>query len=77
AGAAPVPSGPESGGIAMASEPTNEDIEATLRQLGIAVPQEDIPFLRRSFLRQQELLHRHAERLAPETEPAHIFRPLP
>ncbi|UYO93867.1 hypothetical protein [Pollutimonas sp. M17] len=61
----------------MTSESTNEDMEAKLRQLGIAVVREDIPFLQRSFLRQRELLRRHAERLSPETEPAHVFRPSP
>lgn len=57
----------------MASQ-SNENVQAKLEQLGIAVPQEDIPFLQRAFLRQRELLHRHTEQLPPETEPAHVFR---
>jgi len=61
----------------MTSESPEANIRARLEQLGIAVPEEDIPFLLRSFLRQRDLLQRLAARIDPESEPAHVFKPLP
>jgi hypothetical protein len=52
-------------------------IQDRLQQLDIRPPPEDLPFLQRSFLRQREFLRRHESRLAPETEPAHVFKALP
>jgi hypothetical protein len=55
----------------------NGDVQAILQRAGIAVPVEDIPFLQRTLVRQRELLGRVRERVPPETEPAHVFRPAP
>jgi hypothetical protein len=58
----------------MAAESNNESVRAELDRLGIAVPAVDIPFLQRTLLRQRELLRGQIAQLAPETEPAHVFR---
>jgi hypothetical protein len=60
----------------MTAKPEDQDVQARLARLGIAVPQEDLPFLQRALNRQRELLKRHSEQLVPEAEPAHVFRPL-
>lgn len=59
----------------MESGSAHEFVRVQLERLGIGVPQEDIPFLTRAYLRQQDLLQRQADRLTPSTEPAHVFHP--
>jgi hypothetical protein len=49
---------------------------AELVRLGIEVREEDLPFLQRTRVRQQELLRAMHARVAHETEPAIVFRPL-
>ncbi len=57
------------------SDPAEDHILAILEHLGIHAPEEDIPFLKRAFLRQRDLLQRHS-RIPPDAEPAHILRPV-
>lgn len=64
------------GAASMRSGPGEEDAQAVLDRLGIVVRPEDLPFLQRTLVRQRELLRGEAARVAPETEPAHVFRPL-
>jgi len=52
-----------------------DSVTAQLQRLGISPPPEDIPFLERSYSRQQELLARIEQRLPPHTEPAMVFKP--
>ncbi|MFW7340557.1 hypothetical protein V0R37_03325 [Pollutimonas sp. H1-120] len=61
----------------MALKIQDEGVQAKLERLGIAVPEEDLPFLQRAFNRQRELLRRQSTQLSPESEPAHVFRPSP
>lgn len=51
-----------------------DEIVAMLERYGIAVRKEDIPFLQRAFLRQQELMRGECAQLPPGTEPAHVFK---
>jgi hypothetical protein len=60
----------------MTTESDTVSAQAELDRLGIAVPAGDIPFLQRTLLRQRELLRSQGARLLPETEPAHVFKPL-
>jgi hypothetical protein len=60
----------------MATESDNDSAQAELDRLGITVPVGDIPFLQRTLLRQRELLRGQSVQLSPDTEPAHVFRPL-
>lgn len=57
-------------------EPADEQVRDMLKQWDIDVPEEDIPFLRRAFLRQRDLLQRIETSTPTDSEPAHIFRPL-
>jgi hypothetical protein len=61
----------------MTAASNNESVQAELDRLGIAVPAGDLPFLQRTLLRQRELLRGQSAQLAPETEPAHVFRAQP
>lgn len=50
-----------------------DDVRVVLARLGIDVPAGDIPFLQRALLRQREFLRLAAQRVPPDTEPAHVF----
>jgi hypothetical protein len=47
-----------------------------LTRLGIEVREEDLAFLQRTLVRQQELLRAMRAQVPPATEPAIVFRPL-
>jgi hypothetical protein len=53
-----------------------EDAQAVLDRLGIVVAPEDLPFLQRTLVRQREFLRLLAQQVPPDTEPAHVFRPV-
>jgi hypothetical protein len=53
---------------------TDDDTQAVLARLGITVPAEDLPFLRRARSRQRDLLDEWSASLPPDTEPALVFR---
>jgi hypothetical protein len=53
----------------------DDDVGVMLARLGIVVPEEDLPFLRRARQRQRELLNEWSSFIPSDAEPALVFKP--
>ena len=60
------------------TEPNDDasSVRAELARLGIVVPDEDIPFLQRTWMRQREVMRTVRVHSEPDSEPVLVFRPV-